>query len=431
VKVAYLFAERNHPVLGRTGASVHVLELCGAFAALGHDVDVLAAVRGDAATAPAGVRVQELLRPWFAGAARAPALLRRGPAPAPSRSAVESPPPRITRRPASVAADLLRLASAALLNEILYRRSLRILRARPPDLIYERHVRFSPVGVRLARALEVPLAVEVNASFTSPSEWWQDHSRLSVRASARLERRIAARADAVFCVSTTLRDHWRRLAAAPGKVVLLPNAAATERLRPDPEAAAAIRERLGIGDDIVIGFIGSMRRWHGADLMLRAGALVAARTPRVRLLLVGDGPTRAHLEALAQELGISSRAVFTGHVPMAEVRGHIAAMDIAAVPYPLLPQFHFSPLKLFECMAVGKPVVASAFPDIRAVVADGGNGILVAPGDVPALADALARLVADEELRLRLGRAARATIVRHHTWRANAEAILSHTEQSA
>jgi glycosyltransferase involved in cell wall biosynthesis len=225
-------------------------------------------------------------------------------------------------------------------------------------------------------------------------------------------------------VSILLRDHWRRLAGGPDTVALLPNAADTERLRPDPWAGAAVRRRLGIGPEIVIGFIGSMRPWHGADLLLRAGAVVAARDTRVRFLLVGDGPMRARLQALARELGLSSSTVFTGHVPMDDVGAHIAAMDIAAAPYPPLPQFHFSPLKLFECMAVGKPVVASAFPDIRAVVADGVDGILVAPGNVPALADALSRLAADEELRLRLGRAARETVVLRHTWRANAEAIL-------
>ncbi len=423
MKVAYLFAERNHPVLGQTGASVHVLELCSAFAALGHDVDILAAVRGDAMIPPAGVRVHELLGPRSV-VARAAALLRRDGSSTTPRPAQSPPPPRITRRPAVVAGDLLRLASAAVMSEVIYRRSLRFLRTRPPDVIYERHARFSPVGVRLARALNVPLAVEANTSFTFPSEWWQDHSPLAVWASAWLERRTVARADAVFGVSKVLHEHLRGLAADPGKVVLLPNAADTDRLRPDPDAAAVIRERLGIGDEIVIGFIGSMRPWHGADLLLRAGALVAARAASVRFLLVGDGPVRGQLQALALELGISSRVVFTGHVPIEEVRAYIAAMDIAAAPYPPLPEFHFSPLKLFECMAVGKPVVASAFPDIRAVVADGANGILVEPGDVPALADALARLMGDEELRLRLGRAARETIVTEHTWRTNAEAIL-------
>lgn len=422
MKVAYLFAERNHPLLGQAGASVHVLELCNAFAALGHDVDILAAVKGDATAAPRGVWVHELLGRRSV-MARAAARLRRDGSSRMPRSA-QSRPPRITSSPTVVAADVLRVASAAIMSEVLYRRSLRVLRSRRPDVIYERHVRFSPVGVRLARALEVPLAVEANTSFTFPSEWWQDHSPLAAALSTWLERRIVARADAVFAVSKVLHDHWRGLAADPTKIVLLPNAADTDRLRPDPKAAAAIRERLGIGDEIVIGFIGSMRPWHGADLMLRAGALVAARAAGVRLLLVGDGPMREELEALAEELGISSRAVFTGHVPMRDVRAYIAAMDIAAAPYPALPDFHFSPLKLFECMAVGKPVVASAFPDIRAVVSDGANGILVEPGDVPALANALFRLIRDDDLRLQLGRAARETIVTQHTWRTNADAIL-------
>jgi glycosyltransferase involved in cell wall biosynthesis len=99
-------------------------------------------------------------------------------------------------------------------------------------------------------------------------------------------------------------------------------------------------------------------------------------------------------------------------------------MDVAAAPYPPLAHFYFSPLKVYEYMAAGLPVVASRIGQLAELVAEGVNGLLCQPGDPAALAAALGRLRAEPELRNRLGRAARATVLRKHTWDAVARRIL-------
>jgi glycosyltransferase involved in cell wall biosynthesis len=99
-------------------------------------------------------------------------------------------------------------------------------------------------------------------------------------------------------------------------------------------------------------------------------------------------------------------------------------MDAAVAPYPMLPTFYFSPLKIFEYMAAGLPVVASRIGQIPEVIRDGTHGLLCPPGDAAAVAAALCRLKEDPDLGARLGRAARAHVVQHYTWNQVASRIL-------
>jgi glycosyltransferase involved in cell wall biosynthesis len=100
-------------------------------------------------------------------------------------------------------------------------------------------------------------------------------------------------------------------------------------------------------------------------------------------------------------------------------------MDAAVAPYPRLSRFYFSPLKVYEYMAAGLPVVASRLGQLEGLIQDGINGLLCPAGDAVALAAALGELRVDLALRRRLGEAARASVLRHHTWEAVVNRILS------
>jgi glycosyltransferase involved in cell wall biosynthesis len=99
-------------------------------------------------------------------------------------------------------------------------------------------------------------------------------------------------------------------------------------------------------------------------------------------------------------------------------------MDVAVAPYPAIGHFYFSPLKLFEYMAMARPVIASTQGQIAELVTHQENGWLYPPGDIEALKDALIRLATDEDLRLRLGASARTYVATHHTWKRNGEKLL-------
>ena len=138
------------------------------------------------------------------------------------------------------------------------------------------------------------------------------------------------------------------------------------------------------------------------DILLRAA--VRLHTD-VRVLIVGDGPERGKLEALASELRIADRVVFAGAVPHHAIPEHLAAMTVAAAPYLRQTDFYFSPLKIVEYLAAGLPVVASEQGDLAHLV--GKAGLMVSPDDAVELADALDKVLGDPELRRAMHFAAR------------------------
>src|SRR6266849_8208211 len=147
--------------------------------------------------------------------------------------------------------------------------------------------------------------------------------------------------------------------------------------------------------------------------------------PSARLLIVGDGPERENTVAELSGRVPLEVAHFTGSVHPDEVPALLASMDVSVAPYPTLPHFYFSPLKVYEYMAAGLPVAASRIGQLEELIEDGFNGLLCAPSDPMALAAALNRLYGAPELCARLGQAARATVLPDHTWSAVVRRILS------
>src|SRR5680860_73244 len=145
------------------------------------------------------------------------------------------------------------------------------------------------------------------------------------------------------------------------------------------------------------------------------------------LLIIGDGPERERLEALVIEESLSSSTRFTGMIPHDEMPSHIAAMDVAVAPYDETPDFYFSPLKLFEYMAAGKPIVAAAIGQIADCIRDGQTGLLYPPGDGYALMLAIERMLADRQRAVILGQTAQEAVRFGRSWRHNARVAVSYT----
>jgi glycosyltransferase involved in cell wall biosynthesis len=173
----------------------------------------------------------------------------------------------------------------------------------------------------------------------------------------------------------------------------------------------------------VVGYAGHLYPWKGVDVLLRALALL----PGVRGLIVGGHPLERDLGAmqrLADQLGLGGRVRFTGEVPPSKVASLLAQADVLVLPNSRthLSARYTSPLKLFEYLAAGKPIVASDLPALREVLADGDNALLSEPGSAESLAAAVGRVIADRELARRLGAAARARVA-DYTWARRAERL--------
>ena len=396
MRIAYLCADFGIPIRGDKGASVHVREVVAALAAQGHDIRVFSPNPGTGNPLAAPLHV--------IGSDGLPALGGRV-----TRMIAHRRYPRLDKETRELTYNLT-----------LYRHARTIFRSWRPEIIYERYSLFNVAGLTLARRLGVPHLLEVNAPLRIERARTKG---ITLEPVARLvERRLFGGGDAVLVVSEALRRYAVARGARPTHTHVLANAVDTVRFHPGADMAA--RARWGLPPDaLVVGFAGSLKPWHGVETLLGAFALLQPQAPEARLLIVGTGPREAEIRTHAGELGLGAAAVFTGAVAHDAMPGLLAAMDIGVAPYLAVPDFYFSPLKLYEYMAAGLAVVASEAGEIPTLVRDGHTGLLCPPGDVTALAAALLRLARDPALRQRLGMAARVEAERH-TWAANARAIV-------
>lgn len=279
-----------------------------------------------------------------------------------------------------------------------------------PDVIYERANLFHFAGCVTAALHRLPLLVEVNSPL---AEERARFSGLSLRRLARFaERLVWRRADHVLPVTAVLGRMVAEAGVPASRITVVPNGihlADFPPPAPRPE-----------GQRVTLGFIGFLREWHGMEQVVRALAAWRHKLP-LTLHIVGDGPARPGLAALALELGIEDRLRFTGIAPRAEVPGLIAGFDIAlqpaAVPYAC-------PLKVLEYMAAGRAIIAPDQPNLRELLTHGRTALLFDPADPDAMWQAVLRLALDAPLRDALGQAARAEVLaRGLTWETHARRV--------
>lgn len=288
------------------------------------------------------------------------------------------------------------------------------------DVVFERNSLYNAGAAMACRKLRLPYVMFFDADQIAELDFMGKPLPAWLRWRARRLLRFSLEtACRVVCVSEIAKRHLMQNWNVPvDKLIVLPNAVDVNRFQPDPNLGAQTRASLSLtADQPLLVFVGSFYQWHDVPTLLRAFALVQKDRPDARLLLVGDGAERGRMMSLAQDLGLGKAAHFTGFVSHADVVRFVNAADIAVVPVPKMErEMWLSPMKLFEYMAAGKAVVASALGQIVDVLRDGENGLLVPPGDEAALAEAVGRLMADVSLRERLGWQAREDAVRYHSW---------------
>jgi glycosyltransferase involved in cell wall biosynthesis len=239
------------------------------------------------------------------------------------------------------------------------------------------------------------------------------------------ERRIFRDAGRIIVVSRRLQEFVASCGVPESRIKILPNAVDPQRFNaPHGDNGSAVRERLQLNGKCVIGFVGSLKPWHGTETLFESFRKLHTTAANTHLLIVGDGPKREELEKNARANGFSPAVTFTGNVAYDEIPQYIAAMDITVAPYIPNENFYYSPIKIFEYMAMGKPVVAGRIGQVEEVIADGETGILFEPGNICQLTAALGKLAEDSQLCCRIGEKARAWVRQERTWDNNARQVL-------
>jgi glycosyltransferase involved in cell wall biosynthesis len=272
--------------------------------------------------------------------------------------------------------------------------------------------------LRLPRSMRAPLVYESHGYAPDVAAALPELVATAKAPSRSKLKRLAAREAQV----------WR---AAEGYVTITGGLAAelTSRLGSRPRLAViadgvrATAFPSPVPTDRVVAYAGHLYAWKGVDVLIRATALL----PDTRAIIVGGHEKESdigRLRALAAELGVNGRVIFTGQVSPAEVASHLSRAAVLVLPNPAsaISTRFTSPLKLFEYMAAGRAIVASNLPAIREVLRDNENALLVEPGSAEALAAGIRRLLDDPTLSSRLADAALSEVPQY-TWERRAERI--------
>lgn len=275
-----------------------------------------------------------------------------------------------------------------------------------PDVVFTRDLGTASVVLRVPKSLRPPLVYESHGFAPVFAETLpQLVSGAAAASQAKLQRlhareeRVWRLAEGYVAITEGVATDLSGRFGARSALAIVPDG-----VRLDPARQFVAPRRAATP---VVMYAGHLYPWKGVDVLVQAVGLL----PGVRGVIVGGHPAEGDLErlqALARTLQVQDRITFTGLVPRSEVARRLAEADVLVIPHTATPvsERYASPLKLFEYMAAGKPIVASDVSAIREVLRDGENACLVPSGDAEALARGIAKLTNDPDLTARVARRA-------------------------
>jgi len=305
-------------------------------------------------------------------------------------------------------------------NILAIRRVLKQTRDNKFDMLFERYAIFSVVGAYLSKKYKKPLILEIN--YTSLTPLVRKRSALLKPLARLVDNWMFKRATGFAAVSSHLKQQLIDEFNIPSeKIIVLPNAADYEKFAMDIPPLKKV-----CGKDLsgykVIGFVGGFYPWHGLDLLLKSFVQITKLIPKVILLLVGDGPERGRIQAMAEDYGIWDCVIFAGKAEHNILPQYMSTFDIGVMPDS---NEYGSPMKIFEYMSMGKPVVVPDYPPLLDVIDQGVEGFIFKRNEVDSLTQSIKNILADEDLYKIMSKAARSKIIDKHHWDNNAEAILN------
>ena len=290
-----------------------------------------------------------------------------------------------------------------------------------PDVIIFRYRLFNFAPFQIARRYQIPLVCEINslksmesglirggASATTLTRWG--------------ERKAIFKASAIFTVSNAIKAKVQQYQAKKNKSVrVIPNGVDLEQFKPNKALRDKIRSQLGLSEKRILGYVGSYKSWHGLDTALDVIEQLVEKDSKFHLLLIGHGHQYENIRHKIRTKHLEAYVSQTGQITHDKIPEYVSAFDYAIMTYPKLDDFYFSPLKMFEYMAMGIQVISTDVGQIAEVITHGENGWLVDPPNISQFCKVI--LTAEKQTHT-VGENARKLMSEQYSWRVNAEKIL-------
>lgn len=395
-KILYLCADTGIPYWGTKGGSIHMREIVNTLRDQGYEVSVVANTDGAETSGGSPIGISNLPQ---VGDDRFISMIRE------------------LAGDDRISTEMMEFYRNKLLEEFL----IELDTEKAFDYVYERYSLFNIAGARFAQKRGLPFVLEVNAPLIDEASRYR--SLALIELAKVIEEYLFGNADHIIAVSVELKEYVSKI-APQAPVTVVPNGVRVEHFQ---DTGASDQDE-GLPDldgaDFVIGFVGSLKPWHGVEILIDSFAEFLSNYKKSRLLIIG-GEKRLirRLEKQYHERGLDGKVVFTGAVPYEKIPSLLQKTDVLVAPYPELPDFYFSALKIFEYMAAGKPIIASDIGQIASILKNQETAILVPPGDGRKLHDAIVRLKEDPGLRSKLAENALSEVRQKHTWGQRVEII--------
>lgn len=378
ISIACLCTDPGVPVLGFKGCSVHLREMCSALASLGAEVSLYAMSKGEGNPYPHDITEINFFKKKLLGK------------------------------------DLRLMLS----NLLFYRTCKNIFKTSKPHFLYARYHIYGWAGVKLAREFSIPIIMHVDDLRVEIEKDRLHFPKLA----ETFETAILKRVDAICCPSKILKSLILEKGVDDQKILVTPNGINIDEFNNNSDGRE-IRKRFGLEGKFIIGYVGVLKKLWGIHTILESAQKVLCQRKDIHFMLVGQGKAFPEIESFVKDKGLGDRFTLTGAVAHSDVPKYISAMDIGLAPYELLEPFYGSPMKIFEYMAMGKPVITTPQGQIKDLVEHGENGLLIEPDDSDGLAKAILELGGNKDMMKNMGLKARAT-VESYTWEANARKVL-------
>tara|TARA_B100000809_G_scaffold263890_1_gene318267 strand:+ start:3606 stop:5117 length:1512 start_codon:yes stop_codon:yes gene_type:complete len=297
------------------------------------------------------------------------------------------------------------------------------------NAIYQRSSLGNFFGIYLRRKYNLPLILEFNGSELWVSKNWNDKKIFFFDLLNKIEELNLKFADKIIVVSEVLKSDLIGKGFKCDKILVNPNGVDTSIYRPNC-GGVEVRKKLGLTNENVVGFIGTFGVWHGAIVMAKAIVDYCSKFPEAntKFLLIGEGNDLPEVKKIINNSNIQEKVIFTGRIDQSDGPAYLDACDLLLsphIPNPDGSDFFGSPTKLFEYMAMEKPIIASRLNQIGDILEDGKTAVLIEPNDPYSLSKSINELILDKDLRAVLGKNARDEVVKNYSWDKHVERLLN------